>query len=154
MDYGVALIALASTVIATLLTLLPGLTSDDRARERIMRDIKLLKALPEGFDQHPLKENIEESIAKMLSERARREHERLWTWATGAMVVAVVIMVIMAVLPNDHEVWTVINLYLSITLGIVFFFAIGVPIAGFIRFRRKKYAKTDTLEQESQSPKS
>ena len=152
MDYGVAVIALASTVIATLLTLLPGLTPDDRARERILRDVKLFEALTEKFDTKELKDDIQDSIAKMLRERERRERERVWTWAAVALGGATGIMGILAILPTDGEIWAIIGLYLSISLGVALFFAIGLPIAAFIKFRREKRAKTSLLETKNLTP--
>ena len=154
MEYVSAIVASIATIIVALRAFFTGFTFDDRARERIMRDIKLFNALPDGFEQQKLKEDIEDSIAKMLDERERRERDLAWKWLGGAIVTGVLVTGILVVLPDDQKIWAFIRIYLNIVLFVVVLFIVGLLIGIAAKFWREKHAQGDALEQEALSPKS
>ena len=71
MDIWVAMVGFLSAVAVAALTQIPGLTTDDRRRASIAKDVELWKALPEGAARDGLREQVEAAAHDLVASRSR-----------------------------------------------------------------------------------
>ena len=104
MEIWGALIGLTGVAVGGLFQRLPGLTPDDREREHILRDLKLLDLLPRGRSSQEFEEYIEKSVSNLIENRERRRREKPWTWAFVALLLSMLLAVAFSHVP-DGGIW-------------------------------------------------
>jgi len=138
MDFWVALIGLVGITVTAVSAHWPRLKWDVRAHERIMRDLKLLQALPPGAAYGELAQHIDAAVSNLIKERNRKWRDAIWRWTSGSLLVAFVLLFSSELMPADGTISILLKPYLTMAAGVAMLFSFVLTLGALTKVACKK----------------